>query len=289
MSASVAHRCLAGIVVWVATSALVAPALASASAAYVALGDSYTSAPGVPDTATGSSAECFQSANNYPHLVAQTFGVSLADESCAGAMSADLTTSQFSDVAPQFNALDSETQWVTISVGGDDANLFATAFLGCSEADLLDPANVGAPCEAQYGDTFANEIAADEATIAAAVGQTHAYAPNAKILVVGYPDMLPQSGSCYPQMTLTTEDMAYLNNIEKLLNGSLASAAAMNGVTFVDTYASSIGHDSCQTEADRYIEPMILPQGAFPIHPNAQGELAVAADVDSAAATLGGG
>ena len=65
--------------------------------------------------------------------------------------------------------------------------------------------------------------------------------------MVGYPDILPQSGNCYPTMPLTTGDTAYLNGVEKDLNAMLASEAAANGATFVDTFTPSIGHDACKS------------------------------------------
>ena len=51
---------------------------------YVAMGDSYTSAPGVGETVD---AGCFRSSSNYPSLVAADLGLALTDVSCGGATS----------------------------------------------------------------------------------------------------------------------------------------------------------------------------------------------------------
>ena len=40
--------------------------------------------------------------------------------------------------------------------------------------------------------------------------------------------------------------------------------------------ASSLGHDACEPEGTRWIEPAVDPINAFPVHPNATGEAAMA-------------
>jgi hypothetical protein len=47
------------------------PAPAVPQGSYVALGDSYTAGPDIPDQ-TGATAGCDQSTSSYPHLVAQS-------------------------------------------------------------------------------------------------------------------------------------------------------------------------------------------------------------------------
>jgi lysophospholipase L1-like esterase len=259
-----------------------APAAAAGSAGYVALGDSYTSAPLVLPVAPGSALECGQSAVNYPHLTAQALGLALTDVSCGGATVQDMTQSQFPGVAPQFAALSPSTKIVTVGIGGNDNNTFATALVGCASIDLAQPGNPGAPCESVYGSTFANNIASDAPNIAAAIRQIHRLSPQAAVFVVGYPDILPQQGSCYPQVPLTAGDVAYLNGVEQDLNGMLATQAGANGATFVDTYGPSIGHDACQAEGTRWVEPPVPGTDSAPVHPNAAGESAMATLIEAA-------
>ena len=76
--------------------ATVLPGAASASAvpSYVALGDSYTSGPLIPDQ-TGNPAGCLRSTHDYPALVAAALGAaSFSNVSCAGATTADMTGPQ---------------------------------------------------------------------------------------------------------------------------------------------------------------------------------------------------
>jgi lysophospholipase L1-like esterase len=273
----------AGVATSIATmSAVMPPAYASAPASYVALGDSYTSGPLIPPPAPGAPLDCLQSAVNYPHLTAAALGLSLTDVSCGGATVSDMTTAQYPDQPPQFNALKASTNVVTLSIGGNDNNTFITAVAGCTALDVSDPENIGAPCESTYGSYFANNIAADAPNIAAALQAIHTLSPRAQVFVVGYPDILPQQGNCYPQMPLTTGDAAYLNGVEHDLNNMLAAQAAANGATFIDTYDPSIGHDACQPEGTRWVEPVVPGTTAFPVHPNAAGETAMAGIVESA-------
>jgi hypothetical protein len=265
----------------------IAPATASASQSYVALGDSYTSAPGVLPVASGAPLECGQSAVNYPHLTAQALGLGLHDVSCGGATVQNMTTAQYPDQPPQFNALTSTTNVVTLGIGGNDNNTFITAVAACGVLDAGDAANIGAPCQSAYGNYFANNIAADGSNIGAAIDQIHSLSPNAKVFVVGYPDILPQSGNCYPQVPLTTGDVTYLNGVEKDLNSMLANEAGAHNATYVDTFTPSIGHDACKPEGVRWIEPPVPGTDAISVHPNAAGEAADAQDVESAMTAAG--
>lgn len=250
--------------------------------AYVALGDSYTAGPLIPPPSTTASPLCDQSAANYPHLAAQALGLSLTDVSCGGATVSDMTQSQYPGVPPQFDALSARDKVVTLGIGGNDKNTFITSVAGCGALDATDPENKGAPCEAAFGNRFADNIAADAPNIGAALQRIHALAPHARVYVVGYPDILPQQGNCWPQMPLTTGDVTYLNGVEHDLNTMLTREAGTNGATFVDTYGPSIGHDACQPESVRWVEPMVPSSPAAFVHPNAAGEAAMAKMVEAA-------
>jgi len=55
-------------------------------------------------------------------------------------------------------------------------------------------------------------------------------------------------------------------------------AAAATGARYIDTYSASAGHDACQPLLKRWLEPVVAPVNAFPVHPNAIGEAAMAQD-----------
>jgi hypothetical protein len=112
-------------------------------------------------------------------------------------------------------------------------------------------------------------------------------APNARIFVVGYLAILPESGpGCWPLMPITAEDVPYLRGVQKKLNAMLAKQAAANGATFVDAYTASIGHDACQLPVRRWVEPVVPASPAAPIHPNLFGMQGYTAAV---LARIGGG
>jgi hypothetical protein len=257
------------------------PSLAGAAPSYVSLGDSYTSGPFILPFASGAPLECLQSARDYPHLAAAALGLSLSDVSCSGATTENLTTTaQYSDQPPQLDALSSSTQVVSVGIGGNDDGLFLNTLIVCGAEDLVFP--FGTPCKDTYGHKLAEEIVADGPVIGAALRQIHTISPAAKVFVVGYPDILPQSGNCWPTVPLTTGDVAYLNGVEKELDAMLSSEAAGNSATYVDTYTPSIGHDACKSLSVRYVEPVLPESDAFSVHPNERGMEADASEVEAA-------
>ncbi len=254
---------------------------------YVALGDSYTAAPFVLPSAPGAPLECLQSSINYPHLTAAAFHYSLTDRSCSSATTSNLTTAQYLDQPPQLDALKPATSVVTVGIGGNDNGLFLSAVLACSATDVLDVLNIGAPCQSVFGSYFVNLANGDGPVVGQALATVHVRAPAAKVFIIGYPDILPQRSNCYPQLPITTGDMAYLNQLEITLNAMLQREAAAHGATYVDTYAASVGHDACTPEGVRWVEPVVPGTDAFPVHPNASGQAADARAVEAALRAAG--
>ncbi|MFE1591498.1 SGNH/GDSL hydrolase family protein [Nocardia sp. NPDC058705] len=246
---------------------------------YVALGDSYSSAPGMLTPVPGSPLLCTRSRFNYPNVLAAATGWELVDRSCASAMTEHMTTAQYPDQPPQFDALDAGTQIVTYQAGGDDNGMFQTLVLSCVGLNIANAFNIGAPCRDTYGSRFSDEIAAGAPKIGATIAEIHTRAPNAQVYVLGYPAVLPETGSCWPQVPLSDGDVAYTRDIEKHLNAVLREQAAANGATYIDLYTPTLGHDTCQDAAIRWVEPPIPSHlNANPVHPNATGQV-VTADI----------
>jgi lysophospholipase L1-like esterase len=276
-----------------AAGALLSGLLAGAASAssgpnYVSLGDSYTAGPLIPDQ-TGTPAGCLRSTNAYPSLTAAALGASsFTDASCQGAATINLTQPQSVPLGtnpPQFNSLSSSTTLVSMQMGGNDID-----FLGiietCAEDSVTSP--LGSPCEKQYtaGGTDQLKEAINETApkIATAIQQIHQLSPNAKVLVAGYPTILPNTGrGCWPVVPISYGDVPYLRGVELELNQMLASEAAANGATYVDTYTDSIGHDACEPTGAKWLEGLVPTSDAAPFHPNALGEAAMARQVEAAA------
>ncbi|MGA8363642.1 MAG: SGNH/GDSL hydrolase family protein [Solirubrobacteraceae bacterium] len=209
-----------------------------------------------------------------------TRGFALAPERVGNMRTRRTTTAQYPDQPRQFNSLSSSTQVVSVGIGGNDKGLFLNTLITCGAEDLVFP--FGTPCKNTYGHKLAEEIAEDGPVVGAALAQIHVISPAAQVFVVGYPDILPQSGNCWPTVPLTSGDVAYLNGVEQELNAMLSSEAASNGATYVDTYTPSIGRDACKSVSVRYVEPVLPESDAFSVHPNERGMAADASEVEAA-------
>jgi hypothetical protein len=198
-----------------------------------------------------------------------------------------MTAAQHPGVPPQFDALSPLTDVVTIGTGGNDNSLFMRALVSCSLTDAADVVNIGSPCRLLDRNKFTDAVSADAATVGDVIAGIHRRAPHATVFVVGYPDILPQQGHCYPAMLLTTGDTSYLNGVERSLNAMLASEASAHDATFVDTFTPTIGHDVCAPVADRWVNPLIDHGGGTAVHPTAAGAAETATLVEQAMAAKG--
>jgi lysophospholipase L1-like esterase len=254
--------------------ALLAGALAAqarAAANYVGLGDSYSAGPLIPNQI--SPLGCLKSDHNYAHLAQPGVGLPLTDASCSGATTYDMTHTQeveFGSNPPQFNSLNAETKLVTVNIGGNDIG-FAEVAESCI---TLNPFST--PCKDKYDagghDQLGDRIAETAPKIAEVIQGIHARSPSAKVLVLNYPAIFPETGfGCWPQMPIGFGDVPYLRQTEQGLNNMLATQAAANGATLVDWYKASIGHDACKSSSTRWVEPLVPGELAAPIHPNKAG------------------
>jgi lysophospholipase L1-like esterase len=255
------------------------PAAAAGPAApdhYVALGDSYTSGPGIP-TQTPESGGCRRSDHNYPHLVAAALEAGrFNDASCAGATTASMAGAQplpgGLTNGPQLDALGPDVDLVTLGIGGNDIG-FGEIAVTCAGLGLLLP--LGAPCRhhfTSHGDEVGRRIDAAAPKVAAVLAGIRARAPAARILVVGYPVILPAEGpGCWPLMPIALGDVDWLRGVEGRLNAMLAGEAAAAGAVFVDTYGSSVGHDVCRPAGEKWVEGFVPTAPASALHPNALG------------------
>ncbi|MGJ5757080.1 SGNH/GDSL hydrolase family protein [Streptomyces galbus] len=245
---------------------------------YTALGDSYTSGPLIPRQVD---ADCARSDHNYPSLAAATLpGVVLKDVSCAGATTEHMGKAQGTN-GPQLDAVGRDTDLVTVQIGGNDVG-FGSIIATCAQVAAQDP--TGDPCRRHYGaggvDELTVAVARTAPKVARVLRAVHARAPHARVLVVGYPDLLPDDGSgCAPTVPFATGDFPYLRDTGKRLNLMLRLVASWNGAEYVDTYGPTVGHDMCKDPADRWIEPLRPASPAAPAHPNAKGEEAMAGAV----------
>jgi lysophospholipase L1-like esterase len=275
----------AAICVLLAALALPAGAQAFGPGPYVALGDSFTAGPLIPNQ-VGQPAGCARSDHNYPSIVAAAIDAPLLrDRSCSAATTVNMASPQavlLGSNPPQFDGLTPDTALVTIGIGGNDVGLVGAA-LTCLELGALAP--TGTACRSNFakpggGDVLVDQIAATGPKIAATLQAIHARSPQARVLLVGYPAVAPRDGrGCYPLVPLSDDDITYLEEMLRGTNAMLAEQAAANDTEYVDTYEESTGHDVCKAIGTRWFEGLVPMSLAFPVHPNVLGEASMARSV----------
>jgi len=243
---------------------------------YVALGDSYTSAPLVPPT--DMSSICLRSSVNYPALVAEAMpGTELTDVSCSGAQTANVTASQTgqlgSTVPPQIQAVRRSTDLVTIGLGGNDEHLFAGVLGQCMQLGRSDPD--GSPCrEAFAAGDLEETFRRIHGNVAGVVRTVQKKAPGARVLVVGYPHIVPASGTCN-LLPLAAGDYRFVESVTQGLNDAVRAGATDAGAEYVDLWERTAGHDICA--ADPWINGRITSADtALAYHPLAAEQRAAA-------------
>ena len=272
------RRCAAMLVAAVTAVGLSpSPAVASADPLeYVALGDSYSAASGVLPPDPAAPLQCLRSLRNYPHVIAERTGAALTDVTCGAADTDDFFTGQYDGVAPQLDALSRSTDLVTMTIGGNDNGVFLGAILSCGTAGVL-TLGFGSPCKKQYGDSFATDIRTTTyPALLRALRAVHRRAPQARVAIIGYPWIVPETVGCFDKMPIARGDIPYLRGIQALLNRKIKQAAAATGTTYVDMNRVSEGHDACKPIGVRWVEPVLQTTNPVVVHPNALGEAKMA-------------
>jgi lysophospholipase L1-like esterase len=185
---------------------------------YVALGDSYASGHGaLPYT----DLNCFVSQKGYPAIADKLRDVELTLNAGCSGWTMDLVKANLPVSALQ------EAEIITLTVGANDLNT-TTLLLAC----LSDPSS--AACREATavvttmlapGGSFAAELADLVLTI-------RAIAPDAKVVLTGYPYLFDPS---HPFA-------AVANPLAALLNANIAGVALATGAYYVDVTAAFAGH-----------------------------------------------
>lgn len=269
----------------VALCALVALALAASTAAaktWVGLGDSFAAGPLIPNQSL-SPLGCLRSDRNYAHQSAAALGYTLTDVSCSGAKTDHMFAPQSTSAgtnSPQLNAVDPSTNVVTLQIGGNDIG-FSEILQNCIAVNPFDG------CRDEYVvngvDTISQRIVATAPKVASVISAIHSAAPAARVFVLNYAAILPDSGNfgCWPQVPLAFSDVPYLRAKQKELNAMLATQAAANSATLVNDYTASIGRDACKGSGTRWVEPLVPANPAAPFHPNLRGMTGIAGVVNA--------
>ena len=287
-----------------------APVVKALASGYSALGDSYASGEGTGDYQPASDVpgdRCHRSLLAYAPLVdtARKLG-KLTFVACAGAATSDLispnhhpiTTPKSGGIEPaQIDSIPPDAKIVTLTIGGNDAGFasvlgscvrgrvgqltvfphFLQSFNGCHDDATLKRA-IATRLQALAGTTQAK---APEGTpivaVADLLARIHARAQQARIYLVGYPELFGSStGSCavgdvsvlhvplvgnvQVRLTVSAADAGWLNEVAGRLNDVLRDAATRASAkhipaTFVDVSGHFAGHRLCDSAAS-WIAPV---------------------------------
>jgi lysophospholipase L1-like esterase len=216
---------------------------------YAALGDSYASGTGTREYYDSG---CQRSNHSYAVKIANAHGYPLKHAACSGARINDVRNNQLS-------ALSSATALVTISVGGNDAGF----------------SNVITECAKPWPWTCWGKIDTAQSFIKNTLpGQLNslyddirARAPNAKVIVVGYPRIF-NGEECNFGARISSGEQAELNETADLLSNTISAAAASHGFTYVDPRGAFTSHAIC--DDSEWINGLSNPIGES-YHPNRSG------------------
>lgn len=265
-----------------ASSSAASSSVTTASAAgveYVAMGSSFAAGPSIPPVKEGSvAAACSRSNNNYASIVARDTGAKLTDVTCSGATTANILTASQGGQSAQINAVKSTTRLVTVTIGGNDVNyLGSVVSYSCQ--------NKGeANCGTVSTSAIDTALGAVSGRIQNVVKAVHKISPQARVLLVNYMTVLPDSGTC-TGVPLTASQLAYERTVASRLADATAAAATVTGATLVNVAAASHGHDACASTP--WVEKYKPASGRATYHPNEAGMKAVASLVKYMIGTSG--
>lgn len=268
---------------------------------YVALGDSFASGEGAGDYHDGTNYDnrddwdpgnwgddshnrCRRSASAYAEqtYAAFDFGGDLTTVYCSGATTEDLhNPNDTNDDEPaQLEALDEDTSLVTMSIGGNDlgfADVLTDCVLNGGSGVLWTDG-----CQAKWDGELDRRLVDLRADLVKLYAQMKEQAPNARIVIMGYPRLFNDPPSEELNNMLFAQDQVWMNGKADQLNAMLRDAAREAGVEFIDPTQAFLGHGVGAPDGEQWINDLdwggpglsVTDPGSF--HPNAQGHAAMA-------------
>lgn len=236
---------------------------------YGALGDSYAAGEGLAPF-EADSGNCHRSPQAYPRLVAAQEGSTLDFAPCTGA-----TVDMVVRAGGQLSTIDPQSDLVTVTVGGNDVG-FAEVVGDCViDAD---------PCSHLDAQVEAS-LAALGPKLESAYRQIKAQAPKARVLVVGYPqvvadpakvnfDNCPAVNTPLPGRKITADDATWLRQKGTRLAQVIEGAAKAAGASYVDVASDFAGHEACA--ADPWLTGVVLTDLKASFHPTVAGQAELA-------------
>jgi lysophospholipase L1-like esterase len=196
---------------------------------YVALGDSYSAGTGTRDYSLSSS--CNRGPYAYPALIAHDRpNTNLTFVACSGAKTTDVLNNQV-------QSLSTSTNIVTITIGGNDAG-FSNVITQCALPLVSCNSNI------TTAQSYINNSL--PAALSAVYTQIKSRAPNAKVVVLGYPRLF-MGVDCNAGTFFSTDEMTKLNATADMMKNVIGARAAAYGFTFKDAIPAFTGHAVCSS------------------------------------------
>jgi lysophospholipase L1-like esterase len=220
---------------------------------YVALGDSYSSGTG---TRTYYDSGCQKSVYSYPYLVHNAHTAwTFVHAACSGAKTGDVINTQSA-------SLTSGTNWVTYTIGGNDAG-FSSVITECAQPWWSSNCN-GAidTAQAYIKNTLPGRLDLVNNKI-------KSLSPTAKVVVLDYPHLF-QGEDCNAGTWFSPDEETRLNQTADQLRTALSAAASRAGANFVfkDVIPPFVGHAIC--DSTEWLNGLSNPIGES-YHPNTLG------------------
>lgn len=216
---------------------------------YVAQGDSYASGTGTREYYDSA---CQRSNHSYAVQLAAQEGMTLSHVACSGARIPDVR-------ANQLGALSASTNLVTISIGGNDAG-FSSVITRCAL-----PWPFTCTGDIDNARSFITNTLPGQ--LDALYTEIETRAPNAQVIVVGYPRLF-NGEECNLGARISSSEQSSLNAVADLLATKTSAVAAAHGFDFVDPRASFDAHRVCDDV--EWLNGLSNPVGES-YHPNRLG------------------
>lgn len=252
-----------------ASSAYADNAEAATAVHVVALGDSYTAGVGAGNLIPNSGS-CERSYNAYPALWAKANKPAThASWACSQATTTGVLKNQLKLVA-------GNTNLIGMTVGGNDVD-FVGVMVDCV-VHTLDP-----------DDCVQKVQAAENYAAAHLPGRLHTlyqaikqHAPNARVIVMGYPRFYDLSVSEFDCPGLAPTARAAIDQGANVLDRIIKRAATNAGFVFADVRSAFAGHEICDNKP--WMHAVVWSNPGESYHPTANGQAKAYLPVFSAAA-----
>ncbi|WP_051132760.1 SGNH/GDSL hydrolase family protein [Nocardia paucivorans] len=256
----------------------------------VVLGDSYT-ANGV--RLDGNEMECRHGPTAWPIQLSRLLNVAgtpdFVDVSCPGASIRSYTAYNLvheARIADGMGAFGPRTEIIAIQLGMNDTwganNTMMWTAMGPCIFNLRDGCDLEAAEQGRIPDFRAVTGQEYANRVRAVIEYLRYYAPNARIVFVGYPELFPPGSNVLCASALGAVPIIqqrgravveYLDRLDR----AQREAAEILGVHFFDARAVTAGHGLCSAEP--WINGFFDPRADFigmPFHPTARGDTALA-------------